>query len=92
VIDAPGGGGKIPLLPDDYVVHLDEDGAVLRNYENKTFHYPQAKSANGRELPMVGARASRADAAGVLASCGDSYADRDGFAAWGNSCGGDLDD
>lgn len=37
VIDAPGGGGKIPLLPDDYLVHLDEDGALLRNYENKSF-------------------------------------------------------
>ena len=41
VIDAPGGGGKIPLLPADYLMHLDEDGAVLRNYENKTYHYPQ---------------------------------------------------
>ena len=23
---------------------MDEDGAVLRNYENKTFHYPQPKA------------------------------------------------
>ncbi|MGH7208400.1 MAG: KamA family radical SAM protein, partial [Nitrospiraceae bacterium] len=41
VIDAPGGGGKIPILPADYLVHLDEDSVVLKNYENKTFHYPQ---------------------------------------------------
>ena len=63
VIDAPGGGGKIPILPPDYLVHLDEDGAVLKNYENKTFHYPQPpftpgeRSEDGshrRELPMVG--------------------------------------
>jgi lysine 2,3-aminomutase len=87
VIDAPGGGGKIPLLPDDYVVHMDEDGAVLRNYENKTFHYPQAKTGNGRELPMVGARTSYDDT-----SCGDSYTERDGYSSWGNSCGGDADD
>ena len=92
VIDAPGGGGKIPVLPDDYLVHLDEDGAVLRNYENKTFHYPQARSANGRELPMVGARSSREETEEAFAACSDSFPDRDGFAAWGNSCGGDADD
>jgi lysine 2,3-aminomutase len=55
VIDAPGGGGKIPLLPGDYVVHMDEDGAILRNYEHKTFHYPQPKNGSSRQLPMVGA-------------------------------------
>lgn len=59
VIDAPGGGGKIPLLPNDYLLNLDEDGAVLKNYENKTYHYPQPTSGNGRELPMVGAPASQ---------------------------------
>jgi lysine 2,3-aminomutase len=95
VIDAPGGGGKIPLLPGDYVVHMDEDGAVLRNYENKTFHYPQVKLENGsfdsardrKELPMVGACAYSDDGRG-----GDSYPDRDSYASWGNSCGGDADD
>lgn len=59
VIDAPGGGGKIPLLPNDYLLNLDENGAVLKNYENKTYHYPQPSAGNGRELPMVGAPASR---------------------------------
>lgn len=59
VIDAPGGGGKIPLLPNDYLLNLDENGAVLKNYENKTYHYPQPTSGNGRELPMVGASASQ---------------------------------
>jgi lysine 2,3-aminomutase len=55
VIDAPRGGGKIPILPQDYLVNLDEDGAVLKNYEGKTFHYPQAPGSPGRELPMVAA-------------------------------------
>ncbi len=59
VIDAPGGGGKIPILPPDYLVHLDEDVAVVKNYEHKTFTYPQPPNENGRpgsrELPMVGA-------------------------------------
>jgi len=56
VIDAPGGGGKVPLLPGDYLVHMDEDGVLLKNYENKPFHYPQPKNGSNRELPMVGAR------------------------------------
>ncbi len=39
VIDAPGGGGKIPLLPD--YLHGKENGnLILRNYEGKTFVYP----------------------------------------------------
>lgn len=39
VIDAPGGGGKIPLMPD-YILGRDADSLMLRNYENKVFHYP----------------------------------------------------
>ncbi|GJL49488.1 KamA family radical SAM protein [Candidatus Nitrospira salsa] len=58
VIDAPGGGGKIPILPSDYLLHLDENGAVLKNYENKTYHYPQPGPDTKRELPMVGAHTS----------------------------------
>jgi len=41
VVDAPGGGGKIPLMPD-YVVGREEEALVLRNYENKHFRYPEA--------------------------------------------------
>ena len=41
VIDAPGGGGKIPLMPD-YVVRFDEKEIVLRNFEGKQYRYPQA--------------------------------------------------
>jgi len=41
VIDAPGGGGKIPLLPDYYQGH--EDGnVVLKNYEGKYYRYPDS--------------------------------------------------
>jgi len=39
VIDAPGGGGKIPLQPDT-VVGRDGDYLLLRNFEGKTFRYP----------------------------------------------------
>jgi lysine 2,3-aminomutase len=44
VIDAPHGGGKIPLMPD-YVVGIDKDKVVLRNYEDKIYEYPQAQQA-----------------------------------------------
>ena len=59
VIDAPGGGGKIPLLPNEYLLNLDEKGAVLKNFENKTYHYPQPTTTDNRELPMVNSSASR---------------------------------
>ncbi|MBK1700188.1 KamA family radical SAM protein [Thiococcus pfennigii] len=44
VIDAPGGGGKIPLVPD-YVVCRDQDDLLLRNFEGGIYRYhdPQAR-------------------------------------------------
>jgi lysine 2,3-aminomutase len=39
VVDAPGGGGKIPLTPDYVQGHTAAD-IVLTNYENKTYRYP----------------------------------------------------
>jgi lysine 2,3-aminomutase len=39
VIDAPGGGGKIPLLPDA-VLGRDGDDLLLRNFEGGVFRYP----------------------------------------------------
>lgn len=41
VIDAPGGGGKIPLLPE-YVVGRTPDSLVLSNFEGREFRYPDA--------------------------------------------------
>ncbi|MBF0288237.1 MAG: KamA family radical SAM protein [SAR324 cluster bacterium] len=40
VIDCPGGGGKIPLLPDDGQQILDQE-VKLKNYEGQTKTYPQ---------------------------------------------------
>lgn len=40
VIDAPGGGGKIPLLPE-YYQGVDGNCIVLKNYEHKYFYYPE---------------------------------------------------
>ena len=38
VIDAPNGGGKIPILPN-YVESYDGNKIILRNYEDKKFEY-----------------------------------------------------
>ena len=39
VIDAPGGGGKVPINPD-YVESITEDEIVFRNYEGHRLSYP----------------------------------------------------
>jgi lysine 2,3-aminomutase len=39
VIDAPGGGGKVPVNPD-YVEQITDDEVVFRNFEGKQFRYP----------------------------------------------------
>jgi lysine 2,3-aminomutase len=41
VIDAPGGGGKVPVNPE-YVLSRNADRVVIRNYEGKIFEYPEA--------------------------------------------------
>lgn len=41
VIDAPGGGGKIPLLPD-YYQGREGDEIILKNYEGKEYRYPDS--------------------------------------------------
>jgi lysine 2,3-aminomutase len=39
VIDAPGGGGKVPINPD-YVESIDDNEIVVRNYEGSLYRYP----------------------------------------------------
>ena len=41
VIDAPGGGGKVPVAPN-YVLSHNADRVVIRNFEGKVFEYPEA--------------------------------------------------
>jgi len=38
VVDAPRGGGKIPLMPN-YLLSASNDSVVLRNYEGLIIHY-----------------------------------------------------
>jgi len=39
VIDAPGGGGKVPINPQ-YIESLTDEEIVFRNYEGRQFRYP----------------------------------------------------
>ena len=49
VIDAPGGGGKIPLLPD-YVVGRDGDDLLLRSFDGGGYRYNDPEGTLGAEL------------------------------------------
>ena len=54
VIDAPGGGGKIPINPN-YIQSITEDAIIMKNYEGKIYEYPlnQKASANSAQYPDV---------------------------------------
>ncbi|MDE3067215.1 MAG: KamA family radical SAM protein [Verrucomicrobiota bacterium] len=47
VIDAPGGGGKVPINPE-YVLCRNAGRVLIRNYEGRIFEYPEA--ADGTPL------------------------------------------
>jgi lysine 2,3-aminomutase len=48
VVDAPGGGGKIPLQPD-FVAGRDGDDLILRNFEGGLYRYPDPDGTLGAE-------------------------------------------
>jgi len=48
VIDAPGGGGKVPINPG-YVLYHDNEKIVLRNFEGRIFEYPESPGS----LPAI---------------------------------------
>jgi len=62
VIDAPGGGGKIPLLPE-YLLGREGEDLILRNYEGKTFRYPDPEP-RGLE-PAAPLRAAQMSSVGM---------------------------
>ena len=45
VIDLPGGGGKVPVSPN-YIVGRTAEGLLMRNFEGKTFVYPEQPVAH----------------------------------------------
>jgi lysine 2,3-aminomutase len=56
VIDAPGGGGKVPLLPE-YVEEITDDEVIFRNYEGKRFSYKQPRQTVLPSAPGIAAEA-----------------------------------
>ncbi|MEN9675125.1 MAG: hypothetical protein RIS76_1021 [Verrucomicrobiota bacterium] len=63
VIDAPGGGGKVPVNPE-YVLSRNHDRVVIRNYEGQVYEYPEA--ADG--TPLVPTDRRRVPTLGYLES------------------------
>ena len=49
VIDAPGGGGKIPILPH-YVIAHNESEIILRNFRYEIYVYPDVKEDEIEEI------------------------------------------
>jgi lysine 2,3-aminomutase len=49
VIDAPGGGGKVPLQPD-YIVGRQADDLLLKNYEGHIYRYPDPDGKLGHGI------------------------------------------
>ena len=60
VIDAPGGGGKVPLLPE-YVEEINEDEVIFRNYAGRAVRLQAAAPAGDRG---VGVRRRRGGGVG----------------------------
>ena len=50
VIDAPGGGGKVPVNPE-YVLCRNAGRVLIRNYEGKIFEYPETADGQPCGLP-----------------------------------------
>jgi lysine 2,3-aminomutase len=57
-IDAPGGGGKVPLLPE-YVEEINDDEVIFRNYAGERFSYKQPRQ--GISIAACGSAAAEAD-------------------------------
>jgi lysine 2,3-aminomutase len=53
VIDAPDGGGKIPLSPD-YLGGRDGDDLLLTNYAGGQYRYPDPGGDVSADLPASG--------------------------------------
>jgi len=52
VIDAPGGGGKIPVNPG-YILRKSAHKVLLRNFEGEVFEYPESPEGAGIPAPSM---------------------------------------
>jgi lysine 2,3-aminomutase len=68
VIDAPHGGGKIPVMPQ-YLISYGENKVILRNYEGGLFVYEEPKNYSAEADPdswLIEERKSKEGLAGML--------------------------
>jgi len=56
VIDAPGGGGKVPINPE-YVLCRNAGRVLIRNFEGKVFEYPE--TADGKPCSQSPKKAAK---------------------------------
>lgn len=52
VIDAPGGGGKIPVMPE-YVIGREDGYILLRNYQGRILRYPDIAACKDRPTEVL---------------------------------------
>jgi lysine 2,3-aminomutase len=57
VIDAPNGGGKVPINPE-YVLSHNSDRIVFRNFEGRVFEYPESADGPAATPPRYAETAS----------------------------------
>ncbi|MDA3882798.1 MAG: lysine 2,3-aminomutase [Bacteroidales bacterium] len=81
VIDAPGGGGKIPVMPN-YIISWSTNKVVLRNYEGviTTYKEPDSyerrmcdRNCNNCDLELDLREADESDSIGIEKLLSDSY-------------------
>ncbi len=54
VIDAPGGGGKVPINPE-FIERITDDEVVFKNYQGETFRYPLKSTRRPLAKPLEAA-------------------------------------
>jgi len=52
VIDLPGGGGKVPLIPN-HVVSFNQDSIVVKNFQGGLFQYPQVRVSSNATVKQT---------------------------------------
>ncbi|SVA57811.1 uncharacterized protein METZ01_LOCUS110665, partial [marine metagenome] len=60
VIDAPGGGGKVRLLPNTVIEHNNKE-VIIKNYEGKTFRYQQPVDKSAKKNALISQQPPLAD-------------------------------
>ena len=66
VIDAPGGGGKVRLLPNTVIEHNEKE-ITIKNYEGKNFTYPQPTNESSKSNTLATENPVNADPCRVSA-------------------------